>query len=80
MKIHKHAESHIVELSDGSKWSIFAGDLDLTLGWLPDIVSHVDDPCCTHVLKNDSDQTRVRVIKFDDSWAVNGVKESLRAG
>jgi hypothetical protein len=31
MKIHRHPESHLVELEDGSKWQIFPGDLDVTL-------------------------------------------------
>jgi hypothetical protein len=25
-----------VELDDGSRWQIFPGDLDLTLGWKPE--------------------------------------------
>ena len=36
MKITKHSESHLVELSDGSKWQIFPGDIDVTLNWQPD--------------------------------------------
>ena len=31
MKIRSHAESHIVELEDGSRWRIFPGDLDAAL-------------------------------------------------
>jgi hypothetical protein len=36
MKIRTHSESHIVELDDGSRWQIFPGDLDVTLGWQPE--------------------------------------------
>jgi hypothetical protein len=36
MRIRSHSESHIVELDDGSRWQIFPGDLDLTLGWKPE--------------------------------------------
>jgi hypothetical protein len=36
MKIRSHAESHIVELDDGSRWQIFPGDIDLTLNWKPE--------------------------------------------
>jgi hypothetical protein len=36
MKIRSHSESYIVELDDGSRWRIFAGDLDLTLNWQPE--------------------------------------------
>jgi hypothetical protein len=36
MKIRSHAECHIVELEDGSRWQIFPGDLDLTLNWKPE--------------------------------------------
>ncbi|WP_018319141.1 hypothetical protein [Bradyrhizobium sp. WSM2793] len=33
MKIRSHSQSHILELDDGTKWQIFPGDLDRTLGW-----------------------------------------------
>ncbi len=36
MKILTHAESHVVELDDGSRWKIFPGDLALTLSWKPE--------------------------------------------
>ena len=36
MKIRAHAESHVVELDDGSQWQIFPGDLATTLGWKPE--------------------------------------------
>jgi hypothetical protein len=37
MKIRSHSESHVVELDDGFKWQIFPSDLDMTLGWTPEI-------------------------------------------
>jgi hypothetical protein len=35
-RIKSHAKSHIVELTDGSKWRIWPGDLATTLGWTPE--------------------------------------------
>ena len=35
-RIKSHARSHIVELTDGSKWRIWPGDLAATLGWTPE--------------------------------------------
>jgi hypothetical protein len=35
MRIVKHDESHIVELSDGSVWRIWPADIAITLQWLP---------------------------------------------
>lgn len=39
MRILSHSESHIVELEDGSRWQIFPGDLDVTLGWTPEVAA-----------------------------------------
>ncbi len=36
LKIEKHSESHIVELADGSRWSILPGDMDFAFVWLPE--------------------------------------------
>ncbi|MCG2665969.1 hypothetical protein ACFPFP_03385 [Bradyrhizobium sp. GCM10023182] len=41
MKIHAHAESHVVELDDGSCWQIFPGDLAATLSWKPETELHL---------------------------------------
>jgi hypothetical protein len=53
MKIHKHSESHLVELDDGSQWQIFPGDLDVTLNWQPDTdlkVVRIEDEVSSHAL------------------------------
>jgi hypothetical protein len=42
MKIHAHAESHVVELDDGSQWQIFPGDLATTLSWKPETDLHLE--------------------------------------
>jgi hypothetical protein len=34
-RIKSHTKSYIVELTDGSKWRIWPGDLATTLGWCP---------------------------------------------
>ena len=81
MKIRSHSESHIVELDDGSRWQIFPGDLDITLGWTPEAdltLTKVDDEIGSHVLVSDSG--RVRVIPVDDSWRVRDAKSVLRDG
>lgn len=81
MKIRSHAESHIVELEDGSKWQIFPGDLDATLDWTPEVeltLSKVDDDIGTHVLT--SETANVRVIAVGESWRVRDAKSILRDG
>jgi hypothetical protein len=83
MKIHKHSESHLVELEDGSKWQIFPGDLDVTLNWQPDTelkLVRVADEVSSHVLVNAADNTRVRVLPLDENWPVKEVKDILRDG
>ena len=53
MRIRSHSESHIVEPDDGSRWQIFPGDLDLTLGWKPETELSVvpsDDEVSSHAL------------------------------
>jgi len=46
-------ENHLVELSDGSKWRLFPGDMDLTLNWKPDTelkLVRIDDEASSHSL------------------------------
>lgn len=53
MRILRHAESHLVELEDGSRWRIFPGDLDNTLAWTPETdlaVVEIDEGATSHVL------------------------------
>jgi hypothetical protein len=83
MKIRVHAESHVVELDDGSCWQIFAGDLATTLSWKPETDLHLEpsgDRVSSHVLVNATDQSRVRVIAADQTWLAGEVKKVLKGG
>jgi hypothetical protein len=82
-RIKSHAKSHIVELTDSSKWRIWPGDLARTLGWTSEAeieVLPIEDEFCSHVLVNHSDGSRVRVIDASNDWPVEKVRKSLRAG
>ena len=83
MKIRAHAESHVVELDDGSCWQIFPGDLAATLSWKPETELHLvpsADRVSSHVLVNGTDQSRVRVIVAGGDWSDSEVKEVLKGG
>jgi hypothetical protein len=83
MKIHAHAESHVVGLDDGSQWRIFPGDLDVTLNWKPETdlkVVLIDDEISTHALINTTDNSRVRVLPVHENWPVGQVRSMLRHG
>ena len=83
MKIRTHAESHVVELDDGSQWQIFPGDLATTLSWKPETDLHLEqsgDRMGSHVLVNAADQSRVRVIAAGDVWPDGEVKKALKDG
>lgn len=83
MKIRAHAESHVVELDDGSRWQIFPGDLAATLSWKPETDLHLvpdEDPVSSHVLLNTADQSRVRVIAAGESWPDGEVRNVLKSG
>lgn len=65
MKIRSHHESHVVELTNGSRWKIFPSDLDLTLHWKPETelrVESFDDGISSHELVDEVTGERVRVI------------------
>jgi hypothetical protein len=82
-RINSHAKSHTVELTDSSKWRIWPGDLARTLGWTPEAEIEalpIEDEFCSHVLVNQSDGSRVRVIDASNDWPVEKVRKSLRAG
>ena len=67
MRIRSYYESHIVELDDGSRWQIFPGDLDLTLGWKPETelpVVPTDDEISYALI---GDGGKVRVIPAGES-------------
>lgn len=83
MKIRAHAESHVVELDDGSRWQIFPGDLALTLNWKPETdlcLERSEDEVSSHALVNASDHSRVRVIAEGESWPDGEVKNALKSG
>lgn len=83
MKIGTHAESHVVELEDGSQWQIFPGDLAATLSWKPETDLRLEqsaDQVSSHVLVNTADQSRVRVIAADATWPDGEVEKALRGG
>jgi hypothetical protein len=81
MKIRSHSESHIVELEDGSRWQIFPGDLDVTLGWSSEVditLLKLDDEVASHSLVSDSGP--VRVIAAGECWRIPEVKSVLGDG
>jgi hypothetical protein len=83
MRIKRHDRSHIVELSDGSAWRIWPGDVSKTLEWLSATefdVADSDDEICSHVLVNRSDGSRVRAIRASADWPVQAVRRSLGKG
>ena len=81
MKIRTHAESHNVELDDGSQWQIFPGDMDVTLGWTPETeltLARLDDEVSSHALVSEGGS--VRVIRVGESWSHSDVKSVLKDG
>jgi hypothetical protein len=83
MKIRAHAESHVVELDDGSQWQIFPGDLALTLSWKPETDLYLErsgDRVSSHVLVNAADHKCVRVIAAGEAWRHSEVKNALKGG
>jgi hypothetical protein len=80
MRITKHSESHLVELSDGSRWQIFPGDVDVTLNWKPEVdlkVVRIVDEVSSHALVSGSDNSTVRVLPEGEEWPVKRVKGML---
>ena len=83
MKIRTHAESHVVELDDGSCWQIFPGDLAATLSWNPETDLRLEpsgDRISSHVLVNATDGSHVRVIAAGEPWSDREVKNALKGG
>jgi hypothetical protein len=84
MRIKQHDKSHIVELSDGSTWRIWPGDVARTLQWLPTTeleIARLEDDTCSHALVTRSDGSRVRVIKAnEETWPSDVVRRALRGG
>lgn len=72
-----------MELSDGSTWRIWPGDVSKTLQWLPATeldVAKIEDGICSHALVTHSDGSWVRVIRANEDWPVDVVRHALRAG
>jgi len=79
-RIKSHAKSYIVELTDGSKWRIWPGDLATTLGWTPDTEIEtlpIEDEFCSHVLVDQSHGSRVRAIEASNDWPVEETAQVL---
>jgi hypothetical protein len=79
VKIRPHSESHIVELTDRSRWKMFPADIDVTLHWDPDTdlsIELIDDEISSHALVDASGGNRVRVIPADGEWTVREVKKA----
>ena len=82
-RIKSHAKSHIVELSDGSRWRIWPGDLAMTIGWISEAeieVLPIEDEFCSHVLVDQSEGSRVRAIEASNDWPLEKLRKSLRRG
>jgi hypothetical protein len=82
-RIKSHAKSYIVELTDGSKWRVWPGDLATTLGWTSEAeieAEPIEDEFCSHVLVDHSAGTRVRAIEASNDWPVERLRRSLRGG
>ncbi|MGA2129035.1 MAG: hypothetical protein ABSG76_23130 [Xanthobacteraceae bacterium] len=83
VRLERHDASDIVQLSDGSRWRVWPGDVPATLQWLPStefLVSKVEDEHCSHVLINMLDKSRIRVIDAEKVWPIEDVRASFKAG
>jgi hypothetical protein len=83
MRIKRHDKSHIVELEDGTWWRIWPSDIATTLQWLPTSelqVSAIDHKFCSHVLIDQSNGSRVAVMKADTGWPAKQVQRYLEQG
>jgi hypothetical protein len=82
-RIKSHAKSYIVELTDGSKWRIWPGDLATTLGWTSEVeieVSTIEDEFCSHVLVDQSGGSKVRAIEASNDWPIDKLRKALGRG
>jgi hypothetical protein len=83
MRITWHDKSHIVELEDGTRWRIWPSDIATTPQWLPTTelqVLAIDHEFCLHALIDQSDGSRVGVIKADANWPAEQVQQYLEQG
>jgi hypothetical protein len=82
-RIKSHAKSYLVELTDGSKWRIWPGDLATTLGWTPEAEIEalpIEDEFCSHVLVDHSNGSQVRAIDASKDFPVEELRKALRGG
>jgi len=83
MRIKRHDNSHIVELEDGTRWRIWPSDIAATLQWLPATefqVSAIGHRFCSYALIDQSNGSRVGVIKADAGWPSKQVQRYLAQG
>jgi hypothetical protein len=81
MRIRRHDAAGIVELSDGTRWRIWPGDIATTLGWLPTTdleIAPSKDELWSHVLVNVTDNTKVLVIAASKGWPAGATRQVLR--
>jgi hypothetical protein len=82
-RIKSHAKSYLVELTDGSRWRIWPGDLATTLGWTPQAEIEavpIEDEFCSHVLVDHSNGSKVRAIDASKDFPVEELRKALRGG
>jgi len=83
MRIKRHDKSHIVELEGSTRWRISPSDIATTLQWLPTTelqVSTIKHKFCSHALIDQSNGSRVGVIKADADWPSKQVQGYLEQG
>jgi hypothetical protein len=78
MKTRSHLESYIFELEDGTQLRIFPGDIDVTLGWVPETELTpltADHEIGSHVLVSETGP-----VPVGESWAEREVKSTRKDG
>jgi hypothetical protein len=81
MRIARHDAAGIVELSDGTRWRIWPGDIAVTLAWLPTTdleIAPSKDQLWSHVLVNVADNSQVRVIAANEDWPAEASRQVLK--
>jgi hypothetical protein len=83
LQIKSHQTSDLVELSDGSSWRIWPGDVPKSLQWTSTTelaVCDIEDELCSHALVDLSSGERIRVIAADRNWPPAQLKQALKEG
>jgi hypothetical protein len=81
MRIARHDAAGVVELSDGTRWRIWPGDMAVTLGWLPATeleIAPSSDELWSHLLVNVADSSQVRVIAANEDWPAGATRQILK--